>query len=97
MIVATHRPRGLSALNVLPVTVADLQMGQGPGAMLRLRAGEGVLLARVTRRAVATLDLAVGGQVWAVVKTSGVARMDVGRWAEDVTPASPLHHPSVTP
>ncbi len=77
VMVAVEEPRGLSALNVLPAVIEAVQMGQGPGVMLRLRAGEGVLLARVTRRSAAALDLVAGRRVWAVLKTSGVARSDV--------------------
>lgn len=77
VIVATDPPNGLSAQNILPMTLAEIQTGQGPGAMLRLTHGEGALLARVTQRAVAVLGLTPGQRVWAVVKTSGVARMDV--------------------
>ncbi len=78
VIVATDPPRGLSALNVLPATVAAIRAGQGPGAMVSLRAGEGVLLARITRRSASSLGLRPGLAVWAVVKASGVARADVG-------------------
>ncbi|SFJ58794.1 molybdenum ABC transporter ATP-binding protein [Jannaschia pohangensis] len=78
IIVATARPEGVSALNVLPAVVEAVQPGQGPGVMLRLRAGEGALLARITRRSAERLSLAPGVAVWAIVKTSGVARADVG-------------------
>ncbi|WGH78885.1 molybdenum ABC transporter ATP-binding protein [Jannaschia ovalis] len=78
VIVATARPEGLSARNVLPAVVESVQAGQGPGLMLRLRAGEGALLARVTQASAREMDLVPGRQVWAVVKTSGVARADVG-------------------
>lgn len=78
VIVAMRKPEGLSALNVLPAIIEAVQDGQGPGVLLRLRAGEGVILARLTRRSFATLGLAQGQSVWAVVKTSGVARADVG-------------------
>ncbi|WP_306418042.1 molybdenum ABC transporter ATP-binding protein [Jannaschia formosa] len=79
VIVATRRPEGLSARNVLPCRIAALRGGQGPGVMLRLDAGEGRLLARLTRRSVEEMGLAEGQDVWAVLKTSGVSRMDVGR------------------
>ncbi|PWJ19243.1 molybdenum ABC transporter ATP-binding protein [Jannaschia seohaensis] len=79
VIVARMRPEGLSARNVLPCRIATLRAGQGPGVMLRLEAGDGRLLARLTRRSVEEMGLAEGQTVWAVVKTSGVARMDVGR------------------
>ncbi len=78
VIVAVEEPRGLSALNVLPMVVTAVHEGTGPGVMLRLTAGEGALLARVTRRSRDRLDLVPGRTVWAVVKTSGVARADVG-------------------
>ena len=78
VIVAVEPPRGLSALNVLPGRVATAREGQGPGVMLGLAVGEGTLLARVTRRSFRSLDLSPGRAVWAVVKTSGVARADVG-------------------
>lgn len=78
VMVAVEEPRGLSALNVLPMTVAAVEIGQGPGVMLRLMAGDGALLARVTQRSRERLELVPGRQVWAVIKTSGVARADVG-------------------
>ena len=84
VIVATERPAGLSALNVLPMRIGALHEGQGPGVMLRLVAGEGALLARITRRSRDRLGLVPGQAVWAVLKTSGVARADVsGRPAGD--------------
>nr|WP_281493986.1 molybdenum ABC transporter ATP-binding protein [Jannaschia sp. S6380] len=78
VIVATEAPRGISALNVLPARVEAVQEGQGPGVMLRLSVGEGALLARLTRRSFDGLGLAPGSRVWAIVKTSTVARADVG-------------------
>ena len=78
VIVATERPRGVSALNVLSGRVASVRPGQGPGVMLRLAIGEGHLLARVTRRSAAALDLSDGRAIWALVKATGVARADIG-------------------
>ena len=78
VIVATQEPQGLYALNTLPAVIEAVQAGQGPGVMLRLQAGDGVLLARLTRRSFDRLGLGVGQKVWAVLKTSGVARSDVG-------------------
>lgn len=78
VMVATQEPRGLSALNVLPMVVDAVRPGQGPGVMLRLVAGDGALLARVTQRSCDRLDLRLGARVWAVIKASGVARADVG-------------------
>lgn len=78
VMVATERPRGLSALNILSATVADIRMGDGPGAMVRLRMGDEVLLARLTRRSVQALDLAPGRAVFAVLKAVSVAQENVG-------------------
>ena len=78
VIVALTRPNGLSALNILPATVAALRVGDGPGALVQLRVGEDLLLARITRRSASTLGLAVGSPVFAVLKSVAVAPGDVG-------------------
>ncbi|MGB3553949.1 MAG: TOBE domain-containing protein, partial [Jannaschia sp.] len=78
VMVSTTRPEGLSALNVLPARIEAIREGQGPGVMLRLATGQGALLARLTQRSVAALALTEGQAVWAVIKTSGVAKADVG-------------------
>jgi molybdate transport system ATP-binding protein len=80
VMIATTRPQGISALNILPVTVTDIRMGEGPGALVRLALGPDHILARITRRSVAALDLAPGRQVFAVLKAVSVAQ-------ENVTPA----------
>ena len=62
-------PEGLSALNVLPGTVAEI--GRTDGAIVEIRldcAGE-ALVARLTRRSVETLGLAPGCPVYAVIKS----------------------------
>lgn len=73
------RPEGVSALNILPVTVAQLHGGQGPGVMVQLRAGEDLLLARVTRRSAEALALRPGLACHAVIKSVAVAPGNVGR------------------
>ncbi|SDY89953.1 molybdate transport system ATP-binding protein [Jannaschia faecimaris] len=78
VMIATEPPTGLSALNILPMMIAKVQAGQGPGVMLRLTSGDGALLARITQRSLKRLHLKPGQRVWAVIKTSGVARADVG-------------------
>jgi len=70
--VATEEPRGLSVQNVLPATLEGIE-AQGPDALLRLRVGEALLLARVTPDAVARLGLAPGMGVWALVKSVAFA------------------------
>ena len=78
VILARERPEGLSALNLLSGEVAALRPGDGPGVLVQLRVGGDRLLARVTRRSAEALGLAPGLPVWAVIKTLGVARGDVG-------------------
>lgn len=78
VILSRTRPEGLSALNILPATVAGLHEGQGPGVLVRLDLGGEFLLARVTRRSALALDLAPGLAVHAVLKSVAVAQADVG-------------------
>ncbi|MGJ8546932.1 MAG: molybdenum ABC transporter ATP-binding protein [Sulfitobacter sp.] len=78
VIIATQAPEGISALNILPVTVEALRQGQGPGAMVVLRSGSDQLLARVTARAVQMLDLRPGMACFAIVKATSVAPGQIG-------------------
>jgi molybdate transport system ATP-binding protein len=73
------RPEGLSALNILPATIEEIRLGEGPGALVQLRAGGALILARITRRSVLGMGLAPGQAVHAVIKAVSVAQGDVGR------------------
>ena len=84
VMIALQRPDGISALNILPATVVALRMGDGPGAMVQLRLGEELLLARITQRSAVQLGLAVGAPVFAVLKSVAVAPGDIG--APPITP-----------
>lgn len=75
---ALDRPQGISALNVLSGVVEDIRLGDGPGAMVRLRIGQDRMLARLTRRSVQALDLTPGKPVFAVLKAVSVAQENVG-------------------
>ncbi len=79
VMISRNRPEGLSALNILPVTIHSIRSGEGPGAAIALSAGEDVLLARITGRAVAALGLATGDAVFAVLKATAVAPASIGR------------------
>ncbi len=79
VILSRHRPEGLSALNILTAEVTALRLGEGPGAIVQMRAGEDLLLARVTRRSADALGLAPGVPVFAIVKSVSVAQGDVGQ------------------
>jgi molybdate transport system ATP-binding protein len=78
VILARSRPEGISALNILPVTVSEVRIGEGPGAIVQLQAGSDRLLARLTRRSVDALDLKPGVAAHAVVKSVALAKSDIG-------------------
>ena len=78
VMLALARPEGVSALNVLPAVVREVRLGEGPGALVRLAAGEDLLLARVTRRSAEALGLVPGCEVHAVLKAVSVAPGSVG-------------------
>ena len=68
VMLATQKPEGISALNVVPARIAAIADGDGPQVLVRLDHGGEELVARVTRRSVETLGLAPGREVFAVVK-----------------------------
>ena len=69
VMIALAPPEGLSALNVLPGTVAEISGDNGPIVQMRLDCGGEALIARLTRRSVETLGLMPGLTVHAVVKS----------------------------
>lgn len=81
VMLATTRPEGVSALNILPTVVQELRLGDGPGTLVQLDAGGERLLARITRRSAAALNLAPGRPVFAVLKAVSVAQENVGSGA----------------
>ena len=67
---ATEEPRATSIQNLLPCTIEAVAADAHPSqALLRLRAGDAMLLARVTARAVEALGLRPGLAAWAQVKS----------------------------
>ncbi|HZS81675.1 MAG TPA: molybdenum ABC transporter ATP-binding protein [Stellaceae bacterium] len=69
VIIAREPPRAISALNVLRGRVAEIAAGDAAQCEIRLALGSASLLARITRRSLAELDLAPGSEVFAVVKS----------------------------
>jgi molybdate transport system ATP-binding protein len=69
VMIALAPPDGLSALNVLPGTVAEIGGSDGPIVEIRLDCAGEPLIARLTRRSVEGLGLAPGRQVYAVIKS----------------------------
>jgi molybdate transport system ATP-binding protein len=69
VMIALQPPEGLSALNVLPGTVAEIGAADGPIVEMRLDCAGEALIARLTRRSVETLGLIPGRPVYAVIKS----------------------------
>ena len=69
VMIALTPPENLSALNVLPGTVAEIAGGGGPIVQIRLDCAGEALVARLTRRSVETLGLVPGKPVHAVIKS----------------------------
>jgi molybdate transport system ATP-binding protein len=78
VILAREAPKGLSSRNILAVVVDGVRMGDGPGAMVSLIAGEDRLLARITARSVHELGLAPGVSGFAILKATAVPRGAIG-------------------
>lgn len=77
VMLAHQRPDGISALNILPVTVTALHAGDGPGVLVQMDCGGEALLARVTRRSAEAMALAPGMPLHAVIKALATAPGDV--------------------
>ncbi len=64
----TH-PRDSSILNIVPVTLCEIEQTSGSRVLLRLALGEQYLLARITRKSANTLNLKRGDKVFAQIKS----------------------------
>jgi molybdate transport system ATP-binding protein len=69
VMIATERPAGVSALNVLAGRIAEVAEGAGADALVTIDSGTDRLFARVTRRSVQHLELQPGREVFAVIKS----------------------------
>jgi molybdate transport system ATP-binding protein len=78
VILSRQRPEGLSALNVIEGVIERVRPGDGPGAIVSLNTPAGTVLARITRRSAAALDLEPGIKCYAIAKTIAVAPEDIG-------------------
>jgi len=72
VILAIERPKGISARNILPVTITALEE-VGTGVAVGLKAGASGLLARITTASAHELRLTVGMQIYAIVKATAVS------------------------
>lgn len=71
------RPTDISALNILPVTVMDIQPDGDGNVMVQL--GRERLLARITARSCAALGLTAGTPCFAILKSVAVAQTDIAQ------------------
>jgi molybdate transport system ATP-binding protein len=69
VIIATERPRGISALNILPGRIAVVSSGNGYFADIVIDCNGEAVSARITRQSAAMLGLVPGLPVFAVVKS----------------------------
>lgn len=69
-----ERPSQTTILNVIPATIEQIQQVDDTRSMLRLDVGNQKLLAQVTNRSVARLELKVDDRVFAQVKSVTVKR-----------------------
>ncbi len=68
--IATEEPRHTSIQNHLPCVIESVAADSHPSqALVRLRCGDCILLARITQRAVAELDLCANKEAWVQVKS----------------------------
>jgi len=74
VMIATQRPEGLSALNILEGEVAAIEPDGEGMVRVRIRTSEDVLLARITALSVERLDLKLEKPVFAVIKTVALER-----------------------
>ncbi|MCB2129706.1 MAG: molybdenum ABC transporter ATP-binding protein [Rhodobacteraceae bacterium] len=74
VMLATERPAGISALNVLPATVSAIEPVGPVSALVRLDCGGTALGARITQRSVKALGLTPGAPCHAILKTVALAR-----------------------
>lgn len=67
--VCRQRPQASSILNILPVELTQIEATNNTRVLLRLAFGQQFLLARITRKSVAELNLQVGDSLYAQIKS----------------------------
>ena len=70
--ICCERPQATSILNVLPVTLTEVETSSGPSVLLRLQLGDQFLLARLTRKSAETLNLRPGDALFAQIKSAAL-------------------------
>ncbi|MBP2561604.1 molybdate transport system ATP-binding protein [Neorhizobium galegae] len=74
VMVATQRPEGLSALNILEGAIAAIEPDGDGMVRIRIRCGGDMVLARITALSADRLDLRLEKPVFAVIKTVALER-----------------------
>ncbi|MFN8060833.1 MAG: molybdenum ABC transporter ATP-binding protein [Vicinamibacterales bacterium] len=82
IILATHRPEGLSLHNILASTVAAVTSPDDTHVLVTLSVGADTLLAEITRDGARSLALIPGAQVYALIKSVAVEVYGGGERAE---------------
>jgi molybdate transport system ATP-binding protein len=77
VIIATQRPEGLSALNILPGRICSITPSGPSQVEVEINCGGVIILSRVTRQSEVALELTVGRDVFAVVKTVSFDRSNL--------------------
>ena len=67
--VCRQRPKDSSILNILPVTLTEIEETGQARLLLRLALGSQYLLARITRKSASELSLRVGDKLYAQIKS----------------------------
>jgi molybdate transport system ATP-binding protein len=70
--ICRSRPQDSSILNILPVTIAEIEACKDARLLLRLSLGEQHLLARITRKSAERLKLKTGDGVYAQIKSAAL-------------------------
>ncbi|MCB1703496.1 MAG: molybdenum ABC transporter ATP-binding protein [Halioglobus sp.] len=70
--ICRERPRDSSILNILPVTLCEIEHTEGARLLLRLSLGSQFLLARITRKSAVELRLQVGDPIYAQIKSAAL-------------------------
>jgi molybdate transport system ATP-binding protein len=78
VLIATERPSGVSALNILAGRVETLSEGEGASLDVALDCGGDRLIASLTRRSAHDLGLAPGRPVYAIVKSVSFDPLGMG-------------------
>jgi molybdate transport system ATP-binding protein len=89
VLLSLQEPTGISAQNILPVTITAIRTGDGPGAAIALDAAGDAMLARVTSRAVAAMDLKPGQRLFAIIKATSVAQNAISGGAISTASSAP--------